>query len=248
MIQAPAQFETPISFDERLKERERVLVGMLDWDVRQIAMACDSRIERDMRLGACHKEPETVDWLQRVVKDDTVVFDVGACSGSYSLIAAALKGSVYAFEPSAYNYRQIVRNASLNRLPVNAFPVALGAERKITGIRLSSAVPGAASHTLTDQTFGEGEDGHLVMVWPMDEFRLIFGLPVVEVLKVDTDGNELDVLRGAPMTLASLRHLMIEVTGATIGPVDALVRSAGMRLVRRYPRIGPDTFNLEYQR
>ena len=47
------------------------------------------------------KEPETITWLDRLEEDD-VLWDVGACVGSYSIYAAVRRGvRVVAFEPAS---------------------------------------------------------------------------------------------------------------------------------------------------
>ncbi len=246
-VEAPQAYEAPWQFRERLAERERDLFGFLDYPNAKIIMVCDSRIELDFRLGACRKEPETVEWIERVVMVDDVFYDIGACSGSYALIAAARKAQVFAFEPSASNYRQLTRNAVLNRLPITSLPFALGSERKLSGINLSSPAPGAASHTLTDEPL---DNGHAVIIYPLDDCVRDFALPPPCVIKCDVDGGEAAVLGGAKQTLlsASLRSVMVEVSTASSEKVARLMAEAGLHEIRRTRRIEPTQWNVEYGR
>ena len=49
------------------------------------------------------KEPETLEWIDRM-NDDSVLWDIGANVGIYSIYAAVSKrANVIAFEPSFFN-------------------------------------------------------------------------------------------------------------------------------------------------
>ena len=55
------------------------------------------------------KEPEMLEWIDEY--GGGVFFDVGASIGIYSLYyTATQQGSVYSFEPSPFNLRQLVKN------------------------------------------------------------------------------------------------------------------------------------------
>lgn len=239
----------PTVFENRLIEHEQGLVALLDHP-SGIAMYVDSRLERDMRAGACAKEPETVEWLERSLggSEAQCLYDIGACSGSYSLLAAKLKAMVVAFEPSALNYRQLCRNASLNRLNVVAMPVALGDSTHLDTFSLSSDLAGAAGHAIVGNapiTFG-----HAVMVYRLDDIIPAFDLQRPTAMKIDVDGYEEAVLRGAPKTLRhpALRTVMIEVRTQTRQAIGALLTAAGFEEVRDSKRIAADTFNVEWRR
>ena len=241
--------EDPATFEQRLIEHEKSLIALMDHPA-QIAMYVDSRVERDMRAGACAKEPETVEWLERELgaKEGQVLYDVGACSGSYSLIAAKLRAKVVAFEPSAINWRQLCRNAALNRADIAALPIALGPKTEMSTLSLSSDLSGAAGHTLTGNDV-LGTFGHSVMVWSLDDLLLKFpDLPRPTVMKVDTDGSEIAVLEGAQKTLSLVRSLMIEVRSSTRESIAHMLTRYGFEEQSDHKRIAPDTWNVEYRR
>ena len=133
----------------------------------------------------------------------------------------------------------------MNGLPITSLPVALGRERKLTGIELSSPVPGAASHRLTDDDLA---NGHAVLVYPLDLIIRDFHLPQPAVLKVDVDGSEADVIAGAAATLLGVQHCMIECSAQTVGSVTAMLGVAGLHGVRRTRRLEPTQWNIEYVR
>ena len=60
------------------------------------------------------KEPATIDWLNRL-DSSSILLDVGANVGMYSIYASALRGSkVFAFEPESQNFSILVKNIFLN--------------------------------------------------------------------------------------------------------------------------------------
>ena len=60
------------------------------------------------------KEPATINWLNRM-DERTILIDVGANVGMYSIYAAKLKNAhVYAFEPESQNYSTLIKNIISN--------------------------------------------------------------------------------------------------------------------------------------
>ena len=107
------------------RDRSRADIRRIDFDERELFIYAAGDW-RGFRSGACAKEPETARWIRRTAHPGSVFYDIGACVGSYSLIAAALGASVHAFEPSALNYAQLQLNAWLNEAEaLTAWPVAL---------------------------------------------------------------------------------------------------------------------------
>jgi FkbM family methyltransferase len=186
----------------------------LDHDTLALVLEVATETERG-RLLACRKEPETVAWLERHRAADMVLYDVGANVGAYSLIAAELGGPaarVVAVEPGATTYPRLVRNIAANRLEgrVVALPVALGARTGLTEFGYSSLEPGAAEHP------GVGAPAAVrlpVLCYRLDDLVHEFGLPRPTLLKIDVDGAEVEILRGAGGVLAppGLRSVLVEV-------------------------------------
>ena len=130
------------------------------------------------------------------------VFDIGANIGIFTLLAASRGAEVFAFEPSRMVRIQLKRNIDLNRL-----------EERIT------IVPEAVADTQGTTCFFETRNdnwgvgriflyGHTpdesvhytVPTKTLDQFVAELGMP--DVVKMDIEGAEWLVLRGASCTLA----------------------------------------------
>ncbi|MCX8504111.1 MAG: FkbM family methyltransferase [Beijerinckiaceae bacterium] len=157
------------------------------------------------------KEPETIDWLDEFGKGATL-YDVGANIGVFS-IYHALKNSenVFAFEPSVFNLRSLVKNISLNQVSDLV---------RIVSCPLSSAkgfgkfIVGDDSEGASKNAFGVnyGHDGELLnSLIDYSTFGLTFDEIYLSgvlgnnpsILKLDVDGIEDLILKGAINYLSS---------------------------------------------
>jgi FkbM family methyltransferase len=169
------------------------------------------------------KEPDTIAWIDEFFRPGDVMYDVGANIGQYALYAAKRLGGeckVLAFEPESLNYAKLNRNIVLNGLAdsVMAYCLALTDRTRFDTFHVGSFAPGAALHAL-GQPLTQGEkpfasqhqQGALGM--RMDDMTGRFALPFPNHVKIDVDGLEGPVIRGAEKTLADrrLRTALVEV-------------------------------------
>jgi FkbM family methyltransferase len=139
---------------------------------------------------------------------DAIVFDVGANIGGIALRFAQSvpQGRVYVFEPTAYAYQKLLTNLSLNPelaariTPVQAFVSDVPAEQRSIVAYSSWKIDGTATaaHPLHGGTAQAAES---IPVVTIDEFCTKNGLTRLDLIKIDTDGHELQVLHGARRSL-----------------------------------------------
>ena len=81
-----------------------------------IHIGVSSELEKYRADTYATKEPETIEWMDRLFKSDEVMWDIGANIGLYSLYAARAKGlKVFAFEPESTNFARLNNNINLNQ-------------------------------------------------------------------------------------------------------------------------------------
>lgn len=172
-----------------------------------------------------------------------VVWDVGAHIGYESLCFAALvgeAGSVVAFEPNPANAREWERNVGANP--------QLAGRMTLKRMALSCESGQAAFRVSEDVVSGRSSGSHLADVMPPEDPACYstFGvldvtcvraddlvasgvLPPPALVKIDVEGAEADVLRGAIATLQRHRPvLLLEVHHVrAMHEVDDVLRAAG---------------------
>jgi FkbM family methyltransferase len=225
----------------RLQEKRSAITRM-DFPDAEIIMSARSRVEM-ARAQACSKEPETVEWLKRELRPGDTLYDIGGNAGAYSLVSlhcGVEDVRAVIMEPASANYELLVRNCILNQVHdrVITLPVALGADCSRQELHYSKYTSGAASHSI--QT-GPGKGvSETILVYSLDALIGQFSLPAPNLIKLDTDGFEPLIIRGARQTLArpELRSLLIELD---VGSPEAdstlgILEEIGWTVSERHPR------------
>ncbi len=160
----------------------------------------DHRVQRLQRQGF----PYRAILQTREVAIGGFMLDNGANIGRTSLPRIMLGDvrAVYAAEPEPANYACLVRNILEHNLRGLVLPdrVAIGATRGEARMR-RSRYPGGHRVLHRDEA---SADSFVVQLWPLDDWVVQLGVDVAALtfVKVDSQGSELDVLRGAPALLA----------------------------------------------
>jgi FkbM family methyltransferase len=132
-----------------------------------------------------------------------VVIDGGAHYGFYTMLASRLVGRgglILAFEPSFRNYRRLLTNLRLNKIEnVRTFNMALG-DFDGEGKLYLSGYP--REHSMVFQRSKYFEP---VKVRRLDNITDELGLNKVNLIKLDTEGAELKILKGALSTIKRFR-------------------------------------------
>jgi FkbM family methyltransferase len=181
-----------------------------------------------VRLAAAYRQ---VTWNAdeyRAFKADTspgdVVLDIGANLGAYSLLFAQWvgpTGHVYAFEPAPESRFGLARHVCLNRCEglVSISPDAVSASRGVVHFR--AAGPRGDNGIVSAD--GAASDSIEVTTTSIDEFCALHHL-APSLIKIDVEGAELDVLKGARRTIASRAdalHVYVEIHPRAWGSLDA---------------------------
>jgi FkbM family methyltransferase len=148
-------------------------------------------------------------FIKRVFKYDETPFiiDVGAHYGDYSkeILHWVPQSKIVCFEPNPVTFKKL--EAHLRGVD-NICLLNLGLSEKSEDITLydyDSAVGSAHASiykgVLTDIHHSPCNIEHKVSVLSLDEYLLSAGISSVDLLKIDVEGNELSVLRGASRAL-----------------------------------------------
>jgi FkbM family methyltransferase len=185
----------------------------------RLSLYLGNDISRQVYIAGCIDPNEFV-FLDRFLEPGMTFLDAGANEGLYSVFAArrlGAEGTVWAFDPSERELSRLARNLELNNLQVRVFPVALAdqtgqAEMMVAGY-------GHEGLNTLGQFFHEveGATRELIQVTTLDDIVKENPLARLDVIKIDVEGAELKLLKGASETIRRYRPLLLlEVADRTL--------------------------------
>lgn len=203
----------------------------------------DDAIKQHINSGAGW-EAHIKKLIEEHTRPGSAALDIGAHIGTHTMSmakAVGVTGQVFAFEPQRKLFRELVENLKLNRM-LNVTPLrfAIG-EGDAMIVEMGKTATGNEGGT------GIGSGGDQVELRTIDSF----GFRRVSLVKIDVEGFENHVIRGAQETLARERPLLIvEILGGVvydtatpeqrrmIDETKALIASLGYRV----ERVGPHDY------
>jgi FkbM family methyltransferase len=187
------------------------------------------RMARHVYIAPFERE---LDALPRLVPTGTVVFDVGANVGLYSTVLSRFSRRVLAIEPNP-DCAQMLRRLRIQRVEVIEAAAAESegqATLVVPGIHHGR---GSLSPTTIDNESDIAANSHSVVTRSLDEIAATFldHEERVGFVKIDVEGFELTVLRGAKKFLEAHRpRLMVEIEyrhGADVPAVFGFLADLG---------------------
>ncbi|MFO0973666.1 MAG: FkbM family methyltransferase [Phycisphaerae bacterium] len=224
---------------------ERRIVPALPADQRLTVVTADGRRFDEnvhepwffnlMMLAA--RDPAETAVLRRIVRAGDTVIDVGANYGWYATLLARLvgpTGRVHAFEPSPTTMALLRRNCDGNgvtdRITFNAQGLA---DRPG---RATIHVPRQHGGASLKPYYDEPTERFDIELTTLDEYAARAALPTVRVVKLDVEGSEFPIIRGAtrllsapdgPMLLLEVSRVTAQQFGYT--PEEVMGHLAGLR-------------------
>lgn len=136
------------------------------------------------------------------ITKDSIVVDVGAHIGSFSIMAAKSAYKVLAFEPEPNNYRMLKKNMERNHLKnMSIFEMAVSG---ISGYQDIYTYQGGSSadYSLYKRGITNIKTGRIPTISVEDIIRRE-DLPRIDFLKLDCEGAEHDILRNISFETAA---------------------------------------------
>lgn len=163
------------------------------------------------------------------------VVDVGANVGMYAVLQCKRGATVYAFEANPDCYRRLVKTVRANRMEDSVVTrhLAIGSA---PGWGVVTAPDGGRRTPAGAVAVFEGPLRGIdaVKVVPLDSLETLSRVERIDLLKVDVEGSEVEVLRGAPLTLSQVDRVVVEYHSLALDEqVSELLTESGFSLVTR---------------
>lgn len=191
-------------------------------------------------IGTGSFEPESMSAVSRLVREGDVILDVGANIGYYTVRFAKLVGAggrVIAAEPTRH-YRNILeRNVAENGL-TNVQILDYGFSDRAEAVRIDIGPSSATMHSPAG--FDRVLFQETIKISRLDDVADSLGLQRLDFVKIDVDGHEPFVLRGAwavlrrysPIILMEISHLHYFQAGVFGWDFFSEIRDKGFRIYR----------------
>ena len=176
----------------------------LKWAVRESSRI--GQCTQDM-LGPNDRENYNFEALEKYSGKDKTFLDIGAHVGGFAINASKLFGDVYAFEPQPFNYEGLSENIKINGL-ANVVAINKGVGDIVEDKEISMRGGGSKIYSGNIPRL-PGVEYAKISITTIDSMN--FKLPV-SVMKIDTEGYEEQVIRGAIKTISKFRPVLIVET------------------------------------
>jgi FkbM family methyltransferase len=166
--------------------------------------------------------------LLSLIPDCRIVFDVGANRGDWSETVTTINPTleVHAFEPSRTTFAELSAKR-LARVTLNN--VGLGAvaeQRELYAFGADSELCSLYPRAGLEDDYGieTPTSGEPVTISTVDAYCATAGIDAIDFLKIDTEGHDLQVLRGAAGMIGrkAVRYIQFEYGAANIDSRDLL--------------------------
>jgi FkbM family methyltransferase len=229
--------------------KEQIVVSVMDsykvvnYNGHCFLFTTPNRLSEYRAVSFADKEPETLEWIDNI-PDESVIWDIGANVGLYSVYAAKTKNCrVFAFEPSVFNIELLSRNIYLNQLSdrIIIVPLPLSDGTKVSHMNFSTMEWSGALSTFEKDYGWDGNKLNVSFDYQtvgisMDEVNLHLGIPIPDYIKLDVDGIEHLILKGGHDVLKKIKGLIIEVNDNFREQAElcrALLESSGLSLIEK---------------
>jgi len=202
-------------------------------------------------LSLLTKQPATITWIDSF-QADSIMWDVGANVGVFTMYAALRGHRVVAFEPAAINYFLLAANCEANKLNrrVDCLLAGIGGKRAIGRFEVSQFSPAASFSIQRDSTESTAPQ-QTAFVVSMDELVDEYGLPCPNYIKIDAPGMSESIIVGASRMLQrpEVRQVHIELREDSRGGprIIELLERCGLTIASRHEH-GGGTADLTFAR
>jgi len=189
----------PSFYKPRFKEGEK-----LKWKGSKfkVPKACEYNLEMAYILGGMYQIPECH------VEAEDVVFDVGAHFGFFSYYAVQ-KGAreVYAFEPNPYVFEILKKHAEMWSDKIKPYQLALSDKNGEADLFIFEEL-GVGSTMLENLKPCKYNKKVKVKTMTLDSFVKEYNVERVDFIKIDAEGSEREILKGAKETIKRFKPKM----------------------------------------
>ncbi len=156
-------------------------------------------------------------WIwKELCKVSNTIFDVGANTGVYSLVAKTINkdAQVFAFEPSIDTFKQLQKNNQINNYDIVCKKIALS-NKSENQIFYDTPFQNQTSASLSPEKLKnwEGYKGEIkeynVSCMKIDDFIIQNNIDAIDLIKIDVEMHEPEVIEGFKVYLEKFKPIIV---------------------------------------
>lgn len=177
------------------------------WDTRKILLNYNS-FQCMWIMYNYYVDWEEFNLMRRYIQPGDEVFDIGANMGIYTIWMSGFisKGTIHSFEPDPGNFERLQKNIAVNNLQTRVI-----ANKKAAGdvdgeLAFTKGLDG--ENHIVDHDF---KNSVTILSQKIDSYVLQHHIRAISYMKIDVEGFEYAVLKGADMVLANKKIDIIQL-------------------------------------
>lgn len=197
-----------VTSSKALTEAGRCVANDLGFRLRGIRYFIDMKAGELFSFQEIYHERTYEQVADFVPQTAWTVFDIGANAGVFSVQQACRGAHVYAFEPNPECYRRLSRIVAENHLAKNidVFNYALGSTPGMGTLVMQDGVTCIGVVVPSSDT----SDTPPFQIKRLDDVAPALEVKRIDLLKLDTEGSEVEILHGATQTLTMVDRIILE--------------------------------------
>lgn len=184
--------------------------------------------EEDLHIISEHYESKTISVFKKIAKKGSVIMDIGAHIGKYTILAAKFGKKVISIEPSKENFEILKLNVQLNNLAnVLLLRIAVGEKNKYAKLfKLDTSGHYSLNSKKATRIFEK------VFCERLSIIVRKLNIKTVDLMKIDVEGAEYEVLMGGKSLLRKhkIKNLIIEIGNQNFLKVMKFLTTLGYKI------------------
>lgn len=155
-------------------------------------------------------EPKITKFFNENARKNTIMLDIGANIGYYSILSARICDKVYAFEPEHNSYRRLLKNIRLNNMGGKIIAEEKALSDKKQKLQLEIQPFNLGGHYVIENGYKNRWPIKEVQGISLDEYFKDKQKP--DYIKMDVQGYEPTVIKGGMKTFKNAKFIIFEDT------------------------------------
>jgi len=164
------------------------------------------------------------------------ILDIGAQEGLFSIYCAAQGAKVVAVEPNPDSRKMFSQHCKLNNIEdIHCIPFALGDKNSIVLFEKHTR-EGSGSSKVIQRAVDSAIEGEIIKIEmkTLDALFSELNLPIIDLVKIDVEGCEIQVLKGAKMSLHKCQRVVMECENSFVEQAIEIMSEAEFTLVDKF--------------